>query len=320
MNAFSFKVLYLDAEFDGTTFNTDQCSPFQSWFLAFKNGTYGVPPDGNFAIDINNHAFTSFNPNINFFTQCDVFTGNYPDNTCPDSEIRLEGTEFDFATRWIPIGTKAMPREVFELQLMTFDQTNQNVDTTVLLDDFKLMSEDRRTHSNSQYITNAYGYQYTGDIALVALTPDVKGLYPAGTKSITLSFVIRCEGPEICGDVTVSFTPPFGTKLNTVAGFVLDATFLASGDFVDNSFYKFKLSDNAPLLPHQTVSGSITYDVLDKVPKDVQFRVTATTSSIDYVWGNNHLVQLVYSVLILTEMDLITILLSEDIKIVVIRY
>ena len=99
----------------------------------------------------------------------------------------------------------------FRLKLMTFDQTDQVFDTTVLIDDFKVMSEARETHSNPNYIKTSYGYQYTGDIALVSLLPDVKGLYPANTNQIVLTFIVRNEGPEVAGDVTISFTPPFGT-------------------------------------------------------------------------------------------------------------
>jgi len=294
MGAFSFKVLYLDTEITAGTFTAAQCNTRASWFLAFKNGTYGVPVDGNFAIDQNNWSFNSFNPNLNYYTQCSDWRGSWPKNTCYDSEVHLEGTGFSYATNWIPVGTAALPKEVFTLKLMTFDQTDGNRDTAVLLDDFKVMSEPRLTHGVSGYITTMYGYQYTGDIALVSLLPDVKGLYPGNTQTITLTYIVRNEGPEIAGDVTISFTPPFGTSFNSTTMFTECTKFAASGGFVDNSFYKCKLNGNAPLLPHATLTGTVVYNVLSKAPKDLQFRVTATTSSIDNVWGNNHLIQLVY--------------------------
>lgn len=294
MNAFSLKALYLDTQI-GNNFLQNYCDNLGSFFLALKNGTHGVPGDRNIAIDSNGWAFGSYNPNRNYYTQCNDYRGTYPSNTCYDSDVRLEGTEYTFATNWIPFGTSALPQETFELQLITFDQTNGLLDATVLLDDFRVMSEARATHNDSRYFTDPWGYQYTGDIAMVSLLPDVNGIYPASTSTITLTFIIRNEGPQVAGDVTISFTPPFGTSLKSVSS-PFTRTFIApaADPFADNSFYKYKLTNNTPIQPHETLTGTITYNIKSDAPKDIQFRVTATTSSIDTVWGNNHLLQLVY--------------------------
>jgi len=301
MNAFSLKVLYLDNEIsDATAFSAQDCttSQRQSWFLAFKNGTTGIPPDGNFAIDSNNYAINSFNPNLNFYTQCSNWIGTWPDNTCYLSEVKLEGTAFNYATNWIPFGTSALPGEVYQLQLLTFDQTDGNTDTAFIIDDFKVISEARTTVSSgapSGYIQNPYGYQYTADLHLVSIIPNIDGLYPATTTSVTLNFVIRNEGPEYAGDVTISFTPPWGTAFASSVNFTsLAFKKTATAPYADNSFYKYKLPNNTPLAPHALYYGSVTFSVKSTAPKNLPFRITATTSSIDTIWGNNHFDQIIY--------------------------
>jgi len=119
-------------------------------------------------------------------------------------------------------------------------------------------------------------------------------MYPVNTKTVTLNFIARNEGPEIAGDVTISFTPPFGTSLLSVSSNLTCTVFPAKGEFADNSFYKCKLGTNDPLLPHNTFFGQIVYNILPIAPQQIHFRVTATTSSIDTVFGNNHLLQLIY--------------------------
>lgn len=324
MHSYSIKVLYLDNEVTYDSAFEDFCDVFQSAFIIFTNGTGRNNNDGgNIALDVNGDQIRSYNPNRNFYTQCAKWTGDWPDNTCYDSEIHLEFSNFEYASNWIPVGTSALPREIFELQFLTFDAQNGNVDTTVLLDDYRVMYEARAGFVvpevtcatsydgkpnpiyNSQgypycdFLQTPYGYQYTGDIALVSMIPTHIGIYPQGTKTITFNFVVRNEGPEYAGDVTLYMTPPLGTKFNSTTGdFSCSVYQAAEPPYVDNSFYKCKTAQNYPLSPHETYSGSITYTLT--YPKaqpigrsEISFRLTAATSSIDVVFGNNHITQLI---------------------------
>jgi len=68
----------------------------------------------------------------------------------------------------------------------------------------------------------------------------------------------------------------------------------ATAPYADNSFYKYKLPNNTPLAPHALYYGSVTFSVKSTAPKNLPFRITATTSSIDTIWGNNHFDQIIY--------------------------
>ncbi len=137
--SFSFNFRFFSQEYWRFT-----CNNFNDFFIAmlYTNAT-GVPADKNISFD-SNGSYISVNSNA-FFTVCQPKTG-YP---CPDGVAALAGTgygeeyslgeEYDMggATKWLATAATVLPGETITLKFVVWDTTDQNLDSLVIIDNFK---------------------------------------------------------------------------------------------------------------------------------------------------------------------------------------
>mmetsp|Transcript_12955 Transcript_12955/g.51696 ORF Transcript_12955/g.51696 Transcript_12955/m.51696 type:complete len:824 (-) Transcript_12955:106-2577(-) len=303
MNGFSFQALYLDNELQdlqGSYPARGTCVPNrQSWFLAIKtNSKTGVSPSGNFAGDNTGRSFNSFNANAAFWSQCNDY-GDAASGLCRDGSTDLELTGYEGGSNWTPIGTSAEPGEKFDIEFVTFDGADTDNDVTVLIDDYYPITE-ARTAGSTAWASNPWGYQFQADLQMVHWASSSGPLISSTTATtVNLDFTLRNWGPEEANDVTVSFTPPLGTKFTSAkdsTGAALSCTmFPALAPYEDNGFVKCKWPSNQPLANQGTRSGVIAFALdlhCDACPlhtNQLRFRLTGTHSSIDRELGNNYL-------------------------------
>eukprot|EP01024_Parvocaulis_polyphysoides_P039806 TRINITY_DN36026_c0_g1_i1.p2 TRINITY_DN36026_c0_g1~~TRINITY_DN36026_c0_g1_i1.p2 ORF type:complete len:333 (-),score=39.00 TRINITY_DN36026_c0_g1_i1:62-973(-) len=278
----------MDGERGTGSFGANGCSTFHTRSLVLNSGQGAVPDDNNVALDRHGITLRTTNPNADFFTYCDEYGFFQGDVLCPRTDFDLRNTVLSdaYGSEWVPVGSSAVPGEEFEIKLVTWDSGDDIVDTNVYYDDFMPIAEARQG-------STAFGYQFTSDLELEQIVPDILGIYPGGTTSITLSFTIKNNGPEEARDITINFTPPRGTAFNSVSGANLAVTtFPAAAPYENNSFYKAR-TDNV-LHVGEVYGGSITFDVLSDAPNDIQFKLSVTCSSIEKLFKNNYQVQMIY--------------------------
>jgi hypothetical protein len=129
--ALSYDFKFLSAEY-----GNGLCSPFNDFFLALlETGAAGMPPDHEISLDalgnfiaINTVSFESCLPKACF--------------TCPQGVAELAGTGLEKgasggATAWLTTDAPVVPGEIVVLDLMIFDVSDNNVDSMVLLDNFR---------------------------------------------------------------------------------------------------------------------------------------------------------------------------------------
>jgi len=174
------------------------------------------------------------------------------------------------------------------INLAVWDTGDDAVTTNVFYDDYMPIAE-ARTYMNP------YGYQFTSDIELESVTPNRNGIYPSGTTSVTISFSVKNNGPQQAGDITINFTPPLGSSFRSSTGPSATTTVVqqAAAPFQNNSFYKLRFG-NTVLQVGQSLQGSITFNILANHPKDMQFKLSATCSSIEKLFQNNYFIQQIY--------------------------
>lgn len=150
---------------------------------------------------------------------------------------------------------------------------------------------------------------------LQSVLSNQRGIYPAGTSTVSFTFVVKNNGPERAGDVSINFTPPKGSYvLNNFVLFYKSNVYLvhrsfsgiigdlnlqslfvpATGDYVNNGFYKFKVNAGVNLPVGNTFSGTVTFNVLPDAPQQMQFKFSVTCSSIEKIFNNNYIIQSIY--------------------------
>ena len=171
------------------------------------------------------------------------------------------------------------------INLATFDALDGIIPTNVMYDEFMPIAE-ARTY------TRPYGYQFTADLELEKIVPNILGLYPASTTTVTFGFTVKNNGPEQAGDVTLNFTPPLGTSFASVSNGFTVTNFPAAAPYQDNGFYK--AVTNEILSVSEVLQGTVTFNILPDAPRDLQFKLSTTCSSIEHIFANNYQIQLIY--------------------------
>lgn len=64
--------------------------------------------------------------------------------------------------------------------------------------------------------------------------------------------------------------------------------------YVDNGFYKFKVASGVNLAVGSSFTGTVTFQILADAPQQINFKFSATCSSIEKIFNNNYIVQSIY--------------------------
>merc|ERR1711963_74260 len=294
MNAWSLQVAHLSAERarDVSILSRNGCNNADSFILVLQNDTSSVgpliPADHNVARDEFSREFCTSNPSEDYFQYCNIYNTVNGQQQCRKSNYKLQETGFEnlFGTPWRPVGGPAVPRNTFQIKLATWDVNDGTLDTTALFDDYLPVAEIRQSRPT--------GYMYASDIELERIVPNPPGIYPSSTTSVTMTFVVKNNGPEQAEDITINFTPPKGMFYQGVsAGWTLTTTQAAAAPYQDNSFYKIR-RNTAVLAVGATTSGTITFGVRANAPREIQVKLSATCSSVEKIWMNNYQIQMIY--------------------------
>ena len=149
-NSFSFQFRFFSQEYWNWT-----CTVYNDFFIAMLNSSWlpgpgqtAIPADRNISFDSNGN-YISVNSQ-QFFTVCPPKTG-YP---CPNGTAGLTGTGYTLgpggATLWLTTTSPVVPGEVITLRFVTWDTSDQALDSLVLLDNFRWSA----TPSNGPITTN----------------------------------------------------------------------------------------------------------------------------------------------------------------------
>lgn len=142
-NSFSFKFRFFSQEYWYYT-----CTEYNDFFVALLNsqwtpgaGQTAIPADKNISFD-SNGSYISVN-SVSFFTTCCQAKSGY---ACPDGNAALAGTGFyespwndvgGGATRWLTTTSPVKPGETITLRFVIWDTSDQLLDSSVLLDNFR---------------------------------------------------------------------------------------------------------------------------------------------------------------------------------------
>jgi len=295
MNAWSLQVAHLSAERSRSAdiLSRTACANTDSFILVLQDDTdlvgATIPTDNNVARDEDGVEFCTSNPSPDYFQYCNIYS-NVNGQQCRKSNYKLQRTGFEnlFGTPFRPVGGPATPRSTFEIKLATWDtQADGTLDTTALFDDFMPIAEQRQSRLT--------GYMYTSDIELERITPSNTGIYPSNTTSLTLTFVVKNNGPEQAQDITINFTPPKGLAYQSISStWTPIFTQPAAAPYQDNSFYKFRWNTASLPVGSSAATGTITFSVRNNAPREMQVKLSATCSSVEKIWMNNYQVQMIY--------------------------
>lgn len=141
-NAKSFEVSenFFTVEFPGYV-----CSKFNDWFVIDLFPKVASYPDGNVAFDASGNPISV---NTGLLQVCKPQVANGRTYDCPLGPDTLVGTGFDgvddpfspaphAATGWLVTKSPVVPGTVARLRFAVWDSSDGNLDSTVLLDDFK---------------------------------------------------------------------------------------------------------------------------------------------------------------------------------------
>jgi len=143
-NSFSFNFRFFSQEYKKYT-----CTQFNDFFIAMLyTGAEGIPDDKNISFDSSGN-YISVNTD-NFFTVCTPKTGY----TCPDGTSALDGTgygdtyldpigrsTYGGGTKWLTTSAPVIPGETITLKFVIWDTGDTQVDSLVLIDNFKWSAE-----------------------------------------------------------------------------------------------------------------------------------------------------------------------------------
>jgi len=113
------------------------CSQYNDFFVALLTSAHpDVPENKNISFD-SQHNHVSVNNG--FLEVCDSGTHGGKDFPCNLGPSQLSGTGFDghAATGWLQTSSPIVPGEEFTLRFAVWDQADEMLDTTVLIDNFR---------------------------------------------------------------------------------------------------------------------------------------------------------------------------------------
>jgi hypothetical protein len=138
--SFSYNLKFYSAEFPEYL-----CQQFNDFFVVLlNNGAMGIPADKNIAFD----STAQKNPlsvNNAFFDVCFPPLGS-PPGTCPQGTLELLGNGYGGwdmnlkdggGTVWLTNDAPVVPGETMEIEFILWDSGDHNVDSLVLLDNFR---------------------------------------------------------------------------------------------------------------------------------------------------------------------------------------
>jgi hypothetical protein len=125
------------------------CSKFNDWFVIDMSPKVPAYVDGNVAFD---GAGNPISVNSSLLQVCKAQTTNGRTYDCPLGVADLKDTGFDgyddpfsaaphAATGWLVTKAPVVPGAIVKLRLAIWDSSDGNLDSTVLLDDFKWKAE-----------------------------------------------------------------------------------------------------------------------------------------------------------------------------------
>jgi hypothetical protein len=126
------------------------CSKYNDWFVVDLSPKVPSNPDGNVAFD---RAGNPISVNTSLLQVCKPQTIGDRTFDCPLGTAELEGTGFDVvdhpsspaphaATGWLVTKAPVTPGSTIRLRLAIWDSADGNLDSTVLLDDFRWSTTD----------------------------------------------------------------------------------------------------------------------------------------------------------------------------------
>jgi hypothetical protein len=135
-NAQSFSY---DFRFFSAEYQTYQCTTFNDFYLALLTSSLpqGIPADHNISFDSLNKPVSV---NNGFFEVCPVNFKNC--SPCPGGTAELAGTGMEInntggGTTWLTTDAPIVPGEIITLDLMLFDVGDKQLDSLVILDNFR---------------------------------------------------------------------------------------------------------------------------------------------------------------------------------------
>jgi hypothetical protein len=141
-NVKSFEVSenFFTVEFPGYV-----CSKFNDWFVIDVSPKLAGYADGNIAFDKSGNPISV---NSSLLQVCAAQTANGRAYECPLGPLSLKGTGFDEvddpfspaphgATGWLVTRANVVPGSVMRVRFAVWDSADGNLDSTVLLDDFR---------------------------------------------------------------------------------------------------------------------------------------------------------------------------------------
>jgi hypothetical protein len=136
--SFSYRLKFYSAEYPEYV-----CGEFNDFFVTLlKSNAPGIPADKNIAFDAAKNAVSVNNA---FFEICFPSLA-LPQSTCPSGTLELIGTGMGGwngdirdggGSVWLVNEAPVVPGETIEIEFITWDAGDHNVDSTVLLDNFR---------------------------------------------------------------------------------------------------------------------------------------------------------------------------------------
>jgi len=136
--SFSYRLKFYSAEYPEYV-----CGQYNDFFLTLLKSTApGIPADKNIAFDAAKNAVSVNNA---FFEIC-FPSAALPQSTCPGGTLELIGTGMGGwnndirdggGSAWLVNEAPVVPGETIEIEFITWDAGDHNVDSTVLLDNFR---------------------------------------------------------------------------------------------------------------------------------------------------------------------------------------
>jgi len=279
MRGFAVDVLFGSETPDQRYPTTNQCDARQDIFLVMSSAS-GSPNDGNIAVDGAGNLFSNLNPSLDFWEQCIQFSDI---GHCRLGGRGLRGLEYDGASHWHSIGSFARWGEEFSLDFVLFDGNDPSFDSFVLLDNFRLIAEERSD-------TNR-GEMRVSDLQLAELRALPNNVQAGeAEQTVRLLWTIQNRGPDLAGDIFISYVPPIGTRHGGIFGDLTECSNLDSASASQNgNNILFRCTGyDALIQPGAMLSGYIELIVEQGFEGVITTRATVTSSSIDDYTHNNY--------------------------------
>ena len=277
MRGFAVDVLFGSQMPDGRYPTTNQCDARQDIFL-LQSSASRSPDDGNIAVDAAGNLFSNMNPSVHCWEQCLQFSDI---GHCKLGGRGLRGLEYEGASDWHTIGSFARPREEYTLDFVLFDGNDPSFDSFVLLDNFRFIAEERSD-------TNR-GEMRVSDLQLAQLRAIPNSVDASESEqTVRLAWTVRNRGPDLAGDVYLSYVPPVGSRHGAIVGDLTSCSKYTEGGVNGNNVLFRCTGGEALIQPGAMLNGYIELIVEQGFEGVMSGRVTMTSSSIDDFTHNNY--------------------------------